>query len=46
MYEHAYHMDYGTAAARYFEAFMKNVDWETVDRRYELASKIAALRSG
>lgn len=34
MYEHAYHMDYGTAAARYVDAFMKNVDWEEVDKRF------------
>ena len=40
MYEHAYHMDYGAAAARYIDAFMKNVDWEEVDRRYARAQKI------
>jgi Fe-Mn family superoxide dismutase len=34
MYEHSYHMDYGTAAAKYVDAFFRNVDWETVDRRY------------
>jgi superoxide dismutase, Fe-Mn family len=34
MYEHSYHMDYGTAAAKYVEAFMKNVNWEEVDRRF------------
>jgi len=33
MYEHSYHMDYGTAAARYIDAFMRNVNWEEVDRR-------------
>ena len=35
MYEHSYHMDYGTAAARYVGAFMKNVNWEVVDGRYQ-----------
>ncbi len=35
MYEHAYHMDYGAAAARYVDAFMHNVNWEEVERRYE-----------
>ena len=25
MYEHAYHMDYGAAAAKYVDAFMQNV---------------------
>lgn len=33
MYEHAYHLDYGAAAARYVDAFMQNVDWEGVSRR-------------
>jgi Fe-Mn family superoxide dismutase len=33
MYEHAYHLDYGAAAARYVDAFMQNVDWEEVTRR-------------
>jgi len=37
MYEHAYHMDYGTAAARYVDAFMANLDWEVVDARYRAA---------
>jgi Fe-Mn family superoxide dismutase len=43
MYEHAYHLDYGAAAARYVEAFMLNVNWEEVERRYKMASKMAAL---
>ncbi len=33
MYEHAYHLDYGAAAARYVDVFMQNVDWEQVSRR-------------
>ncbi len=33
MYEHAYHMDYGAAAAKYVDAFMQNVKWEEVTRR-------------
>ena len=37
MYEHSYHMDYGTAAARYVDAFMANLDWEIVDGRYRAA---------
>lgn len=40
MYEHAYQMDYGAAAARYVEAFMQNVNWEEVNRRVETALKI------
>ncbi len=35
MYEHSYHMDYGTAAARYVDAFMQNVNWDEVNRRTE-----------
>jgi Fe-Mn family superoxide dismutase len=40
MYEHSFHMDYGTQAARYIDAWFKNLDWEAVDRRY--AHAIAA----
>lgn len=39
MYEHAYHMDYGSAAARYIDAFMRNVNWEEVERRYARARR-------
>lgn len=35
MYEHAYHMDYGAAAAKYVDAFTQNVNWEEVNRRTE-----------
>jgi Fe-Mn family superoxide dismutase len=41
MYEHAFHMDYGAAAAKYIEAFMQNVKWEEVNRRYSSARKIS-----
>ncbi|MDH2148762.1 superoxide dismutase [Sphingobium yanoikuyae] len=43
MYEHSFHMDYGTQAAKYIDAWFKNLDWEAVDRRY--AHAIAAARS-
>ncbi|MGH1341645.1 MAG: superoxide dismutase [Nannocystales bacterium] len=43
MYEHSYHMDYGTAAARYIDAFFANVHWEEVDRRTEQARQVATL---
>lgn len=39
MYEHAYHMDYGAAAAKYVDAFMQNVNWEEVNRRVESLPK-------
>jgi superoxide dismutase, Fe-Mn family len=46
MYEHAYHMDYGAAAAKYVDAFMQNANWEEVNRRYLKAQKVVtALKS-
>ena len=42
MYEHAFHMDYGAAAAKYVEAFMQNVKWEEVNRRFLTAQKVSA----
>ena len=42
MYEHAYHMDYGAAAAKYVDAFMQNVHWEEINRRYTNEQKAAA----
>jgi Fe-Mn family superoxide dismutase len=43
MYEHAYQMDYGAAAAKYVDAFMQNVNWEEVNRRLVMTKKIVAL---
>ncbi|HEY8413329.1 MAG TPA: Fe-Mn family superoxide dismutase [Pyrinomonadaceae bacterium] len=40
MYEHAYHMDYGAAAAKYVDAFLQNVNWEEVNRRVEALPKV------
>lgn len=34
VYEHAYFIDYGTRRAAYIEAFMENIDWEVVNRRF------------
>jgi Fe-Mn family superoxide dismutase len=42
MYEHAYALDYGAAAAKYVDAFMRNVDWAVVDRRLAVARRLAA----
>jgi superoxide dismutase, Fe-Mn family len=33
MYEHAYQMDYGAAAAKYIDAFFSNIQWDAVSRR-------------
>ena len=46
MYEHAYQMDYGAAAAKYIDAFFQNVHWDEVQRRLERAERAAnALRT-
>ena len=33
MYEHSYQMDYGAAAAKYIDAFFKNIQWDAVAAR-------------
>ncbi|MGH9870087.1 MAG: superoxide dismutase [Candidatus Polarisedimenticolia bacterium] len=43
MYEHAYQMDYGAAAAKYVDAFFENIQWDEVNRRLERAQKAAAV---
>jgi Fe-Mn family superoxide dismutase len=44
MYEHAYHIDFGANAKAYVDAFMRNVDWNAVQARYEDASKVEPPR--
>lgn len=39
MYEHSYQMDFGAAAARYIDAFFRNVQWDAVARRIEVAQR-------
>jgi Fe-Mn family superoxide dismutase len=34
MYEHAYHMDYGAAAARYVDTFMEAIRWDSAVKLY------------
>jgi Fe-Mn family superoxide dismutase len=43
MYEHAYAIDYGAAAAKYVDAFFANAKWDEVSRRHELATRASAL---
>ncbi len=43
MYEHAYHIDYGAAAAKYVDAFMQNINWEEVNRRFVNVQKAVAF---
>jgi Fe-Mn family superoxide dismutase len=44
MYEHSYHLEFGANAAAYVAAFMRNIDWEAVQTRYEDATKVAPPR--
>ena len=41
MYEHAYHMDYGAAAARYVDVYMEAIRWDNAVRLYEQYSREA-----
>jgi len=43
MFEHDYHMDFGSNAAMYVDAFMQNVNWDECNRRLEEANKMYAL---
>jgi Fe-Mn family superoxide dismutase len=44
MYEHAYHLDFGANAAAYVAAFMRNIDWNAVQGRYEDAVTVKPPR--
>ena len=39
MYEHAYHIDFGTNVRGYVDSFLRNVDWQAVEGRFEDATK-------
>jgi Fe-Mn family superoxide dismutase len=39
MYEHAYHMDYGAAAARYVDVYMEAIRWENAVKLYAQYSR-------
>jgi superoxide dismutase, Fe-Mn family len=41
MYEHAYHMDYGAAAAKYVDIYMEAIKWDNAAKLYEQFSKQA-----
>lgn len=41
VYEHAYFIDYGTARKEYLNAFMRNIDWDVVNRRVEKLNVMA-----
>jgi len=46
MYEHAYAIDYGAAAPKYVDAFMRNVNWVEVNRRFVAARKANSALTG
>jgi Fe-Mn family superoxide dismutase len=39
MYEHAYHMDYGAAAAKYVDVFMEAIRWDSAVKTFERYSR-------
>jgi Fe-Mn family superoxide dismutase len=39
MYEHAYHMDYGAAAARYVDVYMEAIKWDNAAKLFEQYSR-------
>jgi Fe-Mn family superoxide dismutase len=41
MYEHSYHIDFGAKAAAYVDAYMGNINWQNVSRRYKNATAAA-----
>ena len=41
MYEHAYHMDYGAAAAKYVDIYMEAIKWDNAAKLYEQYSSAA-----
>ena len=44
MYEHAYQIDFGTNAAAYVATFMRNIEWNAVQGRYEDATAVKPPR--
>ena len=39
MFEHAYALDYGSAHAKYIDAFFANLNWAVLDKRWQAAHK-------
>ena len=44
-WEHAFMIDYGTDKTSYMKAFLRNVNWQRVNERFESVSKEAAARA-
>jgi Fe-Mn family superoxide dismutase len=45
-YEHAYFIDYGTARAKYVDAFLQNIDWEIITESWHYASDCGCDEEG
>jgi Fe-Mn family superoxide dismutase len=45
MYEHAYHIDFGANPTAYVAAFMRNIDWDAVQARYQDAVTVKPIRA-
>jgi Fe-Mn family superoxide dismutase len=43
-YEHSYFIDYGSDRKTYVEAFMRNINWAEVNRRYLAAANMAMAK--
>ena len=41
MFEHAYHLEFGANATAYVAAFMRNIDWKSVETRTLNANKVS-----
>ena len=46
MYEHAYQIDFGAAAAKYIDAFFANINWDEVNHRLDRALAAAKTLRG
>jgi Fe-Mn family superoxide dismutase len=44
MYEHAYQLEFGANATAYIAAFMRNIDWNAVQARYQDATEVKPPR--
>jgi Fe-Mn family superoxide dismutase len=43
-YEHSYFIDYGSDRKAYLEAFMRNINWDEVNRRFVAAAQMSMSR--
>lgn len=39
VYEHAYYLDYGVDRGKYIDAFVRNIDWNTVAANFDAAQR-------